>query len=91
MPTGSGDVISGVSVGRVNLAVRAKLCDSGLNIGRHIHLFDRLTHLRTFVQYVIAFRSRPEKPSDVISGTFVEPVIRDTYVAFCDLRSNRSR
>ena len=47
--------------------------------------------LRTFVQYLIAFFSRPEVASDVISGNFVGPIVHDTPVKFRDPRLNRYR
>ena len=47
--------------------------------------------LRTFVQYFIAFYSRPETASDFISGEFVGPIVHDTTVKFRDPRLNRSR
>ena len=52
-------------------------------------LFDSLpdricfTH---FVQYLIAFFSRPEATSDVISGRFVRTVVPDKQVKFGDPR-----
>ena len=45
----------------------------------------------TFVQYLFAFYSRPEATSDVISDTFVGPVISDNRVKFGDPRINLSR
>ena len=45
----------------------------------------------TFVQYLIAFNSRPEVTSDVISGGFLEPVFPDNCVKFGDLCLNHSR
>ena len=45
----------------------------------------------TFVQYFIAFCSRPEVMSDVISGRFVGPAIPDNRVKFSDSRLNLSR
>ena len=57
-------------------------------------LFDVLpaaTILHTFVQYFIAFCSRPEAPSDVISGRSVGPVVPDKCVKACDPRLNRSQ
>ena len=38
----------------------------------------------TFVQYFIAFRSRPEATSDVISGSFPGHVVPDNRVRFSD-------
>ena len=47
--------------------------------------------LMTYVQYLIAFCSRPEADSDVISCRFVEPTVPDKCVKFGDSRSNYSR
>ena len=46
---------------------------------------------RTFVQYLIAFCSRPESVSDVISGRFVGPIADDKLIKFRGPRLNRSR
>ena len=43
------------------------------------------------VQYLIAFCSRQEVTSDVISGRFVGAVVSDFPVQFGDSRSNHSR
>ena len=71
-----GDVISGAVVDQVGLKlnVHAKFGTSRLHCGRIIRLFVDRTVLRTFVQYLIAFCSRPEKASDVISGRFVRQI-----------------
>ena len=45
----------------------------------------------TFVQDLIAFYNRPEATSDVISGKFVGPVVRDNRVEFGGPRLNPSR
>ena len=45
----------------------------------------------TFVQYLIAFCSRLEVMSDVISGRCVRPVVPDNRVKFGDRRLNLSR
>ena len=45
----------------------------------------------TFVQYLIAFFSRLEVTSDVISGKFLGPVVSDNRVKFVDPRLNRYR
>ena len=47
--------------------------------------------LCTFVQYSIAFCSRPEVDSDVISGMVVDYFGMDVRVKFGDSRSNISR
>ena len=57
-------------------------------------LFDSLSFvpvLRTFVRYLIAFCSRPEEASDVISGVVVDPTSLDIHVKFGDSWSNRSQ
>ena len=46
--------------------------------------------LRKFVQYLIAFCSRPETNNDVISGMFAGSIFPDTFVKFCDIHLNRS-
>ena len=45
----------------------------------------------TFVQYVIAFCSRPKLTSDIVSGRFMGPVVPDNPVKFGDPRLNHSR
>ena len=42
------------------------------------------------MQYLIAFSSRPEAASDVISDMFVKPILLDTCAKFHDLCLNRS-
>ena len=43
------------------------------------------------MQYLIAFHSRPEVGSDVISGEVVDPASLKVRVKYGDSRSNRSR
>ena len=45
----------------------------------------------TFVQYLIAFHSRGEVTSDVISGRFLGPLVSDNRVKFGDHRLKHSR
>ena len=40
--------------------------------------------MRNFVQYLIAFCSRPEATSDVITGRFVESIVPENHVKFGD-------
>ena len=47
--------------------------------------------LRNFVQYLIAFYSRPQTVNDVISIMAVQYVGMDECVKFGDSMSNRSR
>ena len=47
--------------------------------------------LRTFVQYLITFCSRPEADNDVISGTAVDNVGVDVPIKFGDYRPNGFR
>ena len=59
-----------------------------------VELFDSLSDhavLRTFVQYLMAFCSRPEAASDIISGRFARPIVLDKCVNFRDPSLNRSR
>ena len=44
----------------------------------------------TFVQYLIAFCSRPEAASDVLSGRFVSPIVPDKCEKFSDPHLNHS-
>ena len=63
-----------------------------LNSGRiYSTLWPAAPILRTFVQYLIAFCSRPEAASDVISGRFVRPIVPDKYIKFGYPRLNNSR
>ena len=57
----AGDIISGVALG-----------DSRLNNGRIISYLPGRTRLVTFEQYLIAFCSRPEAASGVISHKLLE-------------------
>ena len=61
-----------------------------MNSGRIIWLFGRAVS-RTFVQYLVAFCSRPEEASGVISGRFVGPIVPDMCEKFGEPHSNRSR
>ena len=57
-------------------------------------LFDSLsgrTRLRTFVEYLVVFCSRPETASDIISGRLVGPIVCDKRLKFLDPRLNHSR
>ena len=59
-----------------------------------VELFDTLLAapvLRIFVQYLTAFCSRSEAASDVISSTFVGPIVPDKCVKYRDIHLNRSR
>ena len=64
------DVISGlaVAVDLVGIDISVKFDNSMLNSGQIIQLFAGRTCLHTFVQYLIAFFSRPEAASDIMSG-----------------------
>ena len=55
-----------------------------------INLFTLLTSL-TVVQYLNAFRSRPEAASDVIPSRFMRPIVPDKRAKFRDPCLNRSR
>ena len=50
--------------------VRVKCDDSKLNSGNYSTLWPSAPILHTFVQYIIAFCSRPEAGKDVIVGRF---------------------
>ena len=49
------------------------------------------TRVRSFVQYLVTFYSRPETASEVISDRFVGSIVADKPVKFCHPRLNRSR
>ena len=58
-------------------------------------LFDSLAGqtrfvLRTFVQYLVAFCSRPEASGDVLSGRFGRLIVHDKSVKSSDPCSNHS-
>ena len=76
----------------VGMDVRATFGESGSNNGRIILLFftgqTRFTH--HFVQYLIAFCSRPEATSNAISDIFAVSVIPDNHEKFGDHRINLS-
>ena len=46
--------------------------------------------LRTFVQYLLTFCSRPEAASDAVSSRVVEPIVLDKWVKFNGPSLNRS-
>ena len=72
--------------------VRATFGESGLNSGRINTLWAAGPILCiTFVQNLIAFYSRPEASSNVVSGRFVGPVVPKKHVKFGDPRLNLSR
>ena len=83
-PDVAGDVISGVAVACVGIVIRAKFCHSTLNKGRIIRLCPSTPVLHAFVQYLllVAFCSRLDAASDVISGGFVRPIVPDKCVKF---------
>ena len=71
--------------------VCVKLGDSTLNSGQIVKLWPAGPFLCTFVQYLVAFCSRPEAVSDVTSGRFVGPMVPDKRVKFRYPRLNHSR
>ena len=68
----------------VGMYVHAKFGDYWLNSDQIIRLFGRLDPFYAFLQYFIAFCSRQETASDVLSGRFMGPIVRDTSVKFRD-------
>ena len=64
--------------------IRIKFGDYMLNSGLIIRLFAPV--LRTFVLYLIAFCSRPEPASEVISGRFIALTFPNPRVKFRDPR-----
>ena len=68
--------------------VPAKFSDYRFNSGDSVAGRTRLMH---FAQYSIAFCSRPETASDVITDRFVRPIVLDKYVKCRDLCFNHSR
>ena len=83
----AGDVISGLAVG---MGICTTFVESGVNSGRIIWQA-RPVLPTTFVQYLIAFYSRPEATSDAISSSNAGQVDMDVCVKFDASRSNRSR
>ena len=71
--------------------VPAKFGDSRLNSCQIIRLFGWPDPFYSLLQCLIAFCSRPEAASDVMSGRFVRPIVLDKCVKFCDPCLNRSR
>ena len=70
------DVISGVELDNVGMDVRVKHGDSRLHRPRVIRPWPAGPVSRPFVQYLIAFCSRPEADSDVRSGKFVRQTVK---------------
>ena len=87
----AGDVISGMVLGYVGMDVPARLGNYRLNNGRFIQLSLAGPVLHNFVQYLVTFSSRPEADNDVVSNTFVWPIVLDKYAKFRDPSLNRSR
>ena len=75
----------------VSTDVSAGFGDSRLHSGRIIRLCPAGPVLRTCVQYLITFCSRPEEASDVIPSRFVGPADLDKRVKSNDPSLNRSR
>ena len=75
----ASDVISSLAVEKVGIDVRVKFGDSRLNSP-----LDRFLHI--FVLHSVAFCSRPEAASDVMSGRFVLLIVHNKCVKFCDPR-----
>ena len=61
----------------------------GITVAKLLNSLPAGTVLRNFVEYLIAFCSRPETAGDVISGVATQ-LGRDVGVKFCISRSNRS-
>ena len=91
-PEVAGDVITGVALKQVGMDVRGKFCDSMLNSSRNYSTLSPAGPvLHTFMRYLDAFYSRPEAANDVISGSFVGPVVPDNRVKLDGHHTNGSR
>ena len=53
-----------------------------MNSGQIITLWPARRVLRSFVQYLIVFFSRPEATSDVVSGMLVRPIVPNKHAKF---------
>ena len=71
--------------------VRVKFGNSRLNSCRIIRLFTGRAHFMRFVQYLIAFCTRPEAAGDVISRKFMGLTVPDEHVKLRDPHLNRGR
>ena len=71
--------------------VNANIC----RISHHFPVINPFLHfgpvLRTFLYYLIAFSSIPDRARDAISGWFVGPLVLDKLVKFHDPSLSRSR
>ena len=77
------------SVAEVGMDVRAKFGDYRLSCSQIIRLLATPEH---FVQYLIAFGSRPEAASEIIiCSVFVGQIVSDKLVKFGDPGTNHSR
>ena len=86
------DIISRVAVEYVGMDVQFKIwLFYGKQWPSYSTLWPAEPVLRTFVQYLIAFCSRPETDSDVLAGKFLVSIVPDKLVEFRDPRLNRSR
>ena len=75
-----------MTVDYIGVDVRAKFGDSRLKTGRIIRLFPTGPVLRTLVQYLSTFCSRPKIASGVISCRFVGPIDLDKCLKFREPR-----
>ena len=71
--------------------VLATFGESGLQWPNYSTLPGRPVLRITFVQYLIAFCTRPDATSDVVSGVAYRPIGVMVHAKFNDSRSNRSR
>ena len=69
---------------------RTKCGDSMLNSSRISRLFAGRTVLRACVKYLIAFWSRQEAASEVISSRFTWQIVPNKCITLSDPRLNRS-
>ena len=90
-PEVASDVMCGMALDDVGADVQASFGDYRLNSGRIIRLCPAGPVLHTFVEFCIAFCSRQEAASYVISNAFVKAIVPDKCVKLCGPRLNRSR
>ena len=71
--------------------VHVKFGDSGLNMDALLDSLPAAPVLCTFMQYLVAFCSRPEAASDVMSSHFVRLIVPNKCVKMFDPCLNSSQ
>ena len=91
-PEEDNDIISGVAIDYIGMDDHVTFGDSMINnMIIKINSLPAAPVLRTFVQYLVTFCSRPDDASDFISGSIWGPIIPNKPVKCRDPCLNHSR